>query len=109
MNKFTSIILAFILIFFGFVVIANASVSAAGEAVTPDDAFEGNAENLKILPRLLDKRRSGHYNGKAKLNAGVAELADAQDSGSCESNFMWVQVPSPAPKKYCPLGSIFLV
>ena len=30
--------------------------------------------------------------------AGVAELADALDSGSSESNFMWVQVPSPAPK-----------
>lgn len=47
MNKFTSIILAFILIFFGFAVIANASVSAAGEAVTPDDAFEGNYTEFK--------------------------------------------------------------
>ena len=31
--------------------------------------------------------------------ASVAELADALDSGSSESNFMWVQVPSLAPKK----------
>ena len=30
--------------------------------------------------------------------AEVAELADALDSGSSESNFMWVQVPSPAYK-----------
>lgn len=29
--------------------------------------------------------------------ASVAELADALDSGSSESNFMWVQVPSLAP------------
>ena len=29
--------------------------------------------------------------------ADVAELADALDSGSSESNFIWVQVPSPAP------------
>ena len=26
-------------------------------------------------------------------------MADAQDSKSCEGNFMWVQVPLPAPKK----------
>ena len=31
------------------------------------------------------------------INADVAELADALDSGSSESNFMWVQVPSSAP------------
>ena len=31
--------------------------------------------------------------------ADVAELADALDSGSSESNFMWVQVPSSAPNK----------
>ena len=30
--------------------------------------------------------------------ADVAELADALDSGSSESNFIWVQVPSSAPK-----------
>ena len=30
------------------------------------------------------------------LRAGVAELADAQASGACGSNVVWVQVPSPA-------------
>ena len=31
--------------------------------------------------------------------AGVAELADAQASGACGSNIVWVQVPSPASRK----------
>ena len=31
-------------------------------------------------------------------HAGVAELADALDSGSNECKFMWVQVPFSAPK-----------
>ena len=31
--------------------------------------------------------------------AGMAELADALDSGSSESNFMEVQVLLPAPKR----------
>ena len=30
--------------------------------------------------------------------ADVAELADALDSGSSDSNVIWVQVPSSAPK-----------
>ena len=30
------------------------------------------------------------------IDAGVAELADAQASGACGSNIVWVQVPSPA-------------
>ena len=34
----------------------------------------------------------------------MAELADALDSGSSESNFIWVQVPSSAPKKQNGLG-----
>ena len=36
------------------------------------------------------------------INADVAELADALDSGSSESNFMWVQVPSSAPNQKNP-------
>ena len=43
--------------------------------------------------------------------ASVAELADALDSGSSESNFMWVQVPSLAPKhsnpNLLPIGETF--
>ena len=31
-----------------------------------------------------------------KGNAEVAELADAQASGACGSNIVWVQVPSSA-------------
>ena len=34
--------------------------------------------------------------------ADVAELADALDSGSSESNFIWVQVPSSAPNRKKP-------
>lgn len=47
MNKLTSIILSFILVFFGSIVIANAPVSAVDEAATPDDAFEGNYTEFK--------------------------------------------------------------
>ncbi len=38
--------------------------------------------------------------------ADVAELADALDSGSSESNFIWVQVPSSAPEKDSGLDTI---
>ena len=31
-----------------------------------------------------------------ELNAGMAELADAQASGACGGNIVWVQVPFPA-------------
>ena len=34
------------------------------------------------------------------LYADVAELADALDSGSSDSNVVWVQVPSSAPGKW---------
>ncbi len=40
--------------------------------------------------------------------AGMAELADALDSGSSESNFMKVQVLLPAPNQYNP-NQIFLI
>ena len=39
--------------------------------------------------------------------AGMAELADALDSGSSESNFMEVQVLLPAPKKQNAMHSAF--
>ncbi len=32
--------------------------------------------------------------------ADVAEMADALDSGSSESDFIWVRVPSSAPNKH---------
>ena len=39
--------------------------------------------------------------------AGVAELADALDSGSNECKFMWVQVPFSAPNSRNPIFSGF--
>ena len=39
-----------------------------------------------------------------KGNAEVAELADAQASGACGSNIVWVQVPSSA-LFFCPEGA----
>ncbi len=46
-----------------------------------------------------------------ELHADVAELADALDSGSSERKFMWVQVPSSAPKhsnpNLLPIGETF--
>ena len=42
--------------------------------------------------------------------AGMAELADALDSGSSESNFMQVQVLFPAPNEnFCENGSFYLL
>ena len=41
-------------------------------------------------------------------NAGMAELADALDSGSSEGNFMQVQFLLPAPKALFTQGFFFL-
>ena len=41
--------------------------------------------------------------------ADVAELADALDSGSSESDFIWVQVPSSAPKSKRGVYTLFLI
>ncbi len=47
-------------------------------------AFKRSAVRSRLSPPII---------------ADVAELADALDSGSSESNFMWVQVPSSAPEQ----------
>ena len=51
----------------------------------------GAADNLILIGKFA-KMRFYKF-------ADVAELADALDSGSSESNFMWVQLPSSAPRK----------
>ena len=45
------------------------------------------------------------------MDAGVAELADAQASGACGSNIVWVQIPSPADKQEAALkaASLFVI
>ena len=43
------------------------------------------------------------------MNAGMAELADALDSGSSGGNFVEVQVLLPAPKLRVIFGSPFLL
>lgn len=57
--------------------------------------FHPEMENDKKSKKMVDKQ------GKSVIitivsSAGVAELADAQASGACGSNIVWVQVPSPA-------------
>ena len=50
----------------------------------------------------FSKNRLDFYINYGIINdvlADVAELADALDSGSSESDFIWVQVPSSAPNK----------
>ncbi len=41
--------------------------------------------------------------------AGMAELADAQASGACGGNIVWVQVPFPAYKKDCFKAVLFIL
>lgn len=44
-------------------------------------------------------RQKAPFGKRSGLYAGMAELADAQDSGSCRSNSVQVQVLLPAPNK----------
>ncbi len=52
---------------------------------------------LKISPDFLLTKLFAYVKISYVANADVAELAYALDSGSSESNFLWVQVPSSAP------------
>ena len=54
----------------------------------------------KILIKIVDTLILNYYYLTIiyLIYADVAELADAQASGACGSNTVWVQVPSPAAK-----------
>ena len=58
----------------------------------------GEANSEQLISGTARVTRSLNNQLKLILYADVAELADALDSGSSESNFMWVQVPSSAPR-----------
>ena len=51
------------------------------------------------MKKSVDRLAGNLYNICCEFRAGVAELADAQASGACGSNIVWVQVPSPALRK----------
>ena len=51
----------------------------------------GNAKKVVDIPR-----QTVYYINVRCEHAEVAELADAQASGACGSNTVWVQVPSSA-------------
>ena len=53
-----------------------------------------NIKNIKKSKNTVDNHINLWY--KYSGDAEVAELADAQASGACGSNIVWVQVPSPA-------------
>ena len=53
----------------------------------------------------VEKQKSS----KLTKNAVVAELADAQASGACGSNIVWVQVPSSALQIGSPSDFLFFV
>jgi hypothetical protein len=54
--------------------------------------------SVKIIIVVSDRKRTRH---SISVNAGMAELADAQASGACGSNTVRVQVPLPA-LSFCP-------
>ena len=63
-----------------------------------ENFFAKGLTNALFCGKLI---KSSGVMPRSRICADVAELADALDSGSSESNFMWVQVPSLAPKKDC--------
>ena len=69
-----------------------------------ESEFSDNAEGEEIFKKHLTLKL--RYDIISTLTiwqrikyAGVAELADAQDSKSCEVTFVWVRPPPPAPQK----------
>ena len=46
--------------------------------------------------RRNNRHKIGGNPSNYNVDAGMAELADAQASGACGSNIVWVQVPLPA-------------
>ena len=60
---------------------------------------QGELRSVNEQGDYVTSRIAGRGCPKIQIKyADVAELADALDSGSSESNFIWVQVPSSAPK-----------
>ena len=53
---------------------------------------------LRFDSAALMYRHHNRYNIYTRLYAGMAELADAQDSGSCNRKVVQVQVLLPAPE-----------
>ena len=83
----------------------------------PPVAEEAKAEKAPrskfcAAPRCKKFRAPQESRGSAAAKtikyAGMAELADALDSGSSEGNFMQVQVLLPAPKNLVLRNEVFL-
>ena len=60
-----------------------------------------------MLPDDTVQSHSVLAGNRVYIHADVAELADALDSGSSDSNVIWVQVPSSAPKEHCKSSALF--
>ena len=67
-----------------------------------------NTKSIKKSKNTVDNHRNLWY--KYSCDAEVAELADAQASGACGSNTVWVQVPSSAleTRKASQMGCFFV-
>ena len=74
------------------------------------DGFpSGQREQTVNLPSQTSMVRIHPHPPRVPPSAGMAELADAQDSGSCEGFFMQVQVLFPAPNKEAASDGRFFV
>ena len=75
--------------------------AVAGHGVNSNAPGTKNLKKIKIrvdksIPLLYSMDCELRNNTKLTKDAEVAELADAQASGACGSNIVWVQVPSSA-------------